>query len=338
MNSLYIVASLIVLFLFFFVLIWWRLPRWQLDHLYPDITKAKDRADAEDAFRKTLSQVFSGLLLLVSLWLTLQQLLDVRWTTSQQLLSSQAQQHADQFSRALDRMSSPSLSSQIGGVYSLEAIAQIDPKYHSIMVEVLSEEIRSRLTSHIDLDPVIHAALISLGRRDTKLDVRLPDLQKANLEAFLLNGAKLHRLNLNWANFKRATLKEADFEGSLLSKADFSAGNLEGIHAIRVKFVGAIFRAANDRVANLSRGDFSGADMAHADLRGAYLRDAKFIGANLRFAQLADADVAGADFSKARLESALGLSSEQVATMKCDAATKLPVGLSSEECNSSMHR
>ncbi len=44
--------------------LWWRLPRWQTDRL--QIRKAKDRADIEDNFRKTISQVIGGVAVLIA--------------------------------------------------------------------------------------------------------------------------------------------------------------------------------------------------------------------------------------------------------------------------------
>ena len=64
------------------------------------------------------------------------------------------------------------------------------------------------------------------------------------------------------------------------------------------------------------------------------MRSAKFINADLSYAQLSGADVSQADFGGANLTRALGLSDEQISSMKCNDSTKMPVGHSTSECKS----
>ena len=46
---------------------WWWFPRWQLRKFYAGITDAAEQADAEDKFRRTLSQVLGGGVILAGL-------------------------------------------------------------------------------------------------------------------------------------------------------------------------------------------------------------------------------------------------------------------------------
>jgi hypothetical protein len=45
--------------------IWWWLPKWQVNLLRLEIPDAKERADVEDNFRKTIGQLLGGAVVLV---------------------------------------------------------------------------------------------------------------------------------------------------------------------------------------------------------------------------------------------------------------------------------
>ena len=237
--------------------IWWFFPRWQLTHFYGDIGSSKDRADIEDNFRKTLSQVFSGLLLIGGLGLTFQQLLDVRKATSEQLLVSRKQQLADQFSKALGHIAESSPSIRVGGTYSLEEIGRLDSGYHSQIMEVLSEDVRAHALPGNNRDPVVRAGKIHCPgpKENRSLDISRPDLRQVDLEAFNFQGLQLRELNLEGANLRNGNLREANIDGSRLVGAKLNGAILERASAIGANFSGAAFTAVSDHVANLGKVD-----------------------------------------------------------------------------------
>src|SRR5215469_3133466 len=54
-------AAAVILLVVFFWWLWWRLPKWQVDHLGFTV---HDRADTEDNFRKTIGQLLGGVAVL----------------------------------------------------------------------------------------------------------------------------------------------------------------------------------------------------------------------------------------------------------------------------------
>src|SRR4051812_6646287 len=68
---------------------WWFIPIWQAKKLYgsPNLT-AKDIAEVEDAYRKTVTQALGGLLLLLSATVAFQQLNESRRSSEAHLLEA----------------------------------------------------------------------------------------------------------------------------------------------------------------------------------------------------------------------------------------------------------
>jgi len=107
--------------------------------------------------------------------------------------------------------------------------------------------------------------------------------------------------------------------------------------------VGALLRRASELAragsggaggADLAGADLIGRDLAGAGLRGASLRGAVLIGADLRGADLRGADLTGADLRGADLRGAdlagsIFLTQSQVDAARGDAATRLPLPLTS---------
>ncbi len=108
-----------------------------------------------------------------------------------------------------------------------------------------------------------------------------------------------------------------DFSGSRIRQSDFSVATADG----------ARFRGANLSLANLfgmraSHADFTDANLEGATLVGGYFGGARFEGAVL----------AGANLSGAELQSARGLTQDQLNTACGDATTTLPANLTAPAC------
>ena len=109
---------------------WWWFPRWQLKRLYPDITNAAERADAEDKFRRTLSQIFGGVALLVGLFLSFREIENTRDASRAQIEALRNQQVTQQFSKGVELLGEAALAERLGGIYTLEQVARQFPAYH----------------------------------------------------------------------------------------------------------------------------------------------------------------------------------------------------------------
>lgn len=157
------------------------------------------------------------------------------------------------------------------------------------------------------------------GHTQAEFDgVRGADLEGKNLRfglaynAFLVNsffkradmrGTDLRTADLRKADFREADLRGTNFRGANVEGTDFRWADLTGAKLVETKGKGALFEGAKGLNARFTRGDLRGADFT-------------------------DAQLAGADFSGADLTGAKGLTTEQLATAKLDAETKLPDGLS----------
>ena len=245
------------------VAVWWWVPKWQAGKLRRTIRDAKARADVEDNFRKTLSQLIGGAAVLLTAALAYYQTQQSRLEADKQ---TQQTVHEAQLSReAADRQSERSvaaaralaLSQQVskgfedlgsnspmivlGGIYALEGVMQApDLQYHRAVLEALCAFVRDRthgrkpptdITKKIapaEPPPVeIRAALTVIGRRPPDL-VHAADLTGLRLWGISLTGANLSGANLLHANFSGAYLTFAYLSAADLSDADLTNTNLAG--------------------------------------------------------------------------------------------------------------
>lgn len=168
---------------------------------------------------------------------------------------------------------------------------------------------------------------------------RYADLQGANFEETILNGARFYSANLRFANLSRASLGFASFSRANLSGSDLSGAELFRTHfyyadltganlssvtrsgtrssefegavlcdadlsnadlwAARFQFV--VMRRAKGYRSKLDRANFYGADLSSADLRQASLEDAGLEHADLTRADLTDSDLERASLDEAVL-------------------------------------
>jgi hypothetical protein len=216
----------------------------------------------------------------------------------------------DRYTKAIGQLGDEKLDVRLGGIYALERLAFDSKRDHRTVVEVLSAFVRERSaaagaprvravgrkTAHplsltarrvTQMPTDAQAALTVLGRLPERKDVTRGDLGKANLP-----GATLSR-----ANLAGATLSRANLAGAYLYRAD-----LAGAHLYR-------------------------ADLTGAHLDGADLTDAHLDGADLTDAHLDGADLTGATLVGADLTDAQGLTQDEIASARGNAATTLPDGV-----------
>jgi hypothetical protein len=238
----------------------------------PGLTTA-ERLKAENDVRSTLLQGLGGVLALGGV--TLGALMTLR-----QVRANREGHLIDLFTKAIDQLASDRSTVRQGGVYALEQLSELDPRYRGHAHALLTAFVRhrapwppssdsttqpDRAASHVGLADDVAAAIAVLGRRLMIVDGDASELEQVDLRGADLDGLHIPRLCLAQSNLDDASLVGANLGDATLA--------------------GTTFR----RAADLTRADLRTANLTGADLDGAVLR-----GADLSHAQLADARLAGA--------------------------------------------
>src|SRR5262245_38030278 len=223
-----------------------------------------------------------------------------------------ANREADQrerFAKAIDQLGTPGddkIDVRLGGIYTLQRIAQDFDRDLPTVVEVLCAFIRGHgkipdpedALARDDLGPDeleklrpptdVQAALTVIGR------IHTPGRSHVDLVAARLDCARLVAASFSGAFLNGAYLRQADLEGTDLRDAELGKALLYGTRLSR----------ADLTKANLPDADLSHAFLDYANLEAAYLRGAHLSDAFMRNANLSSADLRGADLSHARLTDA----------------------------------
>jgi uncharacterized protein YjbI with pentapeptide repeats len=343
------VIGAVVLLIAALSFVWWWVPKKQADRLRLKIRDPKARADIEDNFRKTLSQLFGGVAVLLGAAFAYYQ---SQLAAEQARLSLKASFDlltSQQTSKGFEQLGSDNIIVRLGGLYALEGVMNTSPAYHQPVMEALAAFIRQNApiettpspdpaTSNTPINPPptdVQAALTVLGRRviqpdEGPIDLNGAKLVRANLSSANLSSAILVRANLSSANLfgtnlvrailVRANLNSAILFGANLSNADLSDADLKETNLVRAYLPGANLSgaklvSAKLVSANLSGASLIGADLLGADLSGANLSDANLFGANLQRADLFGANLSGADLKETNLNN-----------IRCSPATEFPPG------------
>jgi len=216
------------------------------------------------------------------------------------------EQAADRYAKAVEQLGSGHLDVRIGGIYALERLAHDSPQAHPAVMEVLTAFVRAQPARHSRrmTPPDVQAAITAMGRRRSRHDRQLVNLDQAELIR-----ANLARANLNYADLTGADLTHADLTHADLTGADLTGANLTGADLTRANLTAAILRGVDLTRANLTRANLASKgqfrDAAHPGLFGADLTYANLTGANLKGADLTDAILPGADLTGAILTGAI---------------------------------
>ena len=119
-------------------------------------------------------------------------------------------------------------------------------------------------------------------------------------------------------------IRNADFAGADIMNSDFGNADLRG-----ADFSRAIVLYGGFLKTNLANADFSGAQLRSCELSDSVLLGGKFVRANLFHSDFSNAEVGGADFtdanlSNARLETARGMTYDQIKVAVINEFTSLP--------------
>ena len=309
------------------VLVWWLVP----PLLYRQVAVGLDaQLRAVTDTRTALLAGLIGLGALLAFW-----------------LHSQADRNAACYAQAIEQLASDTLVVRLGGIYSLERIANVSARDHPMVMEVLSAFVRAHshpaptLAGPVGRTPNtlaqangqaagerppdatqpqqrpsptvdVLSALTVLGRLPFRPEVDRADLAKAYLVAAALPGTKLSGFRLVGAN-----LNEADLAGAALERAQLQRATLLGAWLHK-----ASLKEANLQAAHLQQADLERAELQGADLRGAWLERANLAGANLARvdlrgaylseANLREAELTGANVNGVDLTGVLGLTRAQL--------------------------
>ena len=256
------------------------------------------------------------------------------WRTriaDRQAATGEASHTAETYTKAIEQLGAtidsgaPHIELRLGGLYSLEKIAQNNKDYHNQIMEVLcayvrmhapmpeiitsSQEFNERIqTGELELNEKdsapridLQAAMTIIGRRKVEHDARFftLNLQSVNLRNFDLLGANLSRANLSDSDLSDSYLYQAN-----LSMAVLLSANLQNAQLGRSNFSNAQLRDVNLTQAALSSADFTGANLVRSTLTDADMIDAVLVSANLRDASLIEASLEGANLEGANLNKA----------------------------------
>lgn len=235
----------------------------------------KDRSQAGITLIQTVATIIGGIAIFWNIVLS-----------RRQLAASKEQNITERFSVAVEQLGHEQTAVRIGGIYSLERIAQDSPRDYWTVMEILAAFIRDRrnwiawedLPEEPKIEKDITPAIIVLGRCDRSR-------QPPNSPIYLQS-----------CDFRRCAFINDNFPNTLFHKSHFGQANLSGSN-----FQGSSFRRSN--------------------LTNANLKNANFSDTNLTKAKLTEADVShcnfqNADLSEADLRHAKGLTVEQIKSTK----------------------
>ncbi|MEV5540575.1 pentapeptide repeat-containing protein [Saccharopolyspora shandongensis] len=197
-----------------------------------------DRVKAETDVRTALLQAVGGVLLVIGAVTAWRQMLASR---GQQLVARRIAV-TDAFSKAVEQLSNrESVALRLGGIYSLDRVADDDPAEQPRVAEILSAFVRDHARQQ-PLPQDVAAALTVLSWRNWPCEVDLvgtciagAHLPGARLERARLKGADLSRTNLTGA-----VLRSADLDGADLRNADLSGADLQAARLTGAKLSGAV--------------------------------------------------------------------------------------------------
>lgn len=291
------------------------------------------KANLVNQYRVTFTQAFVGIAVLYGVYQTWQRIS----IAENNLRVSQEGQITERFTRAIEQLGNPAIEIRLGGIYSLERIANESDKDCLSIMKILTAYIRvNSYANEETLKPGeiredIQAILTIIGKqkysfnseeftpnlRGTRLcgaDLKGANLERAKLMGVHLEGAHLEGARLEEAyltsetRLEKAHLEEAHLEKAHLSFAVLYEADLEEAHLEGANLVGALLMGADLSKAHLEGAKLEGAKLNSYEetllgttfRKPTILRGAHLEGADFHFANLEDADIRGAHLEKAK--------------------------------------
>jgi hypothetical protein len=216
------------------------LPHYVIDHSSAARKlSAVDQAKAEADVRGSLLQAVGGILVVLGTITAWRQVVISR---NQHVLGRHIAL-TETFAKALEQLGNKEvLAIRLGGIYSLDRIADEDSSEQSRIAEILSTFVREHANKSESLPQDAAAALAVLTRRDWPSGVDLAEtcLMKARLRKARLLNAKLDHADLREANLADALLCDASLIAVDLRQADLSGADLSNAKVVNARLSGAI--------------------------------------------------------------------------------------------------
>jgi uncharacterized protein YjbI with pentapeptide repeats len=208
----------------------------------------------------------------------------------------------------------------LGGIYTLERLAQESPSEYWMTIEILTAFVRERSKPVPELPPV---GVDLPGQHHKPTIPRIPTDVQAVMTVLSRRDLSQDRQDRP-IELRRSNLRAADLNGIDLSGADLWKVNLREAQLWQAKLAGALFGRANLSDASLWQADLEGAYLWKANLEGANLSEANLASANLEDANLKAANLYQTNLIAADLRQVIGLTHAQLDTAICSETTQLP--------------
>jgi|ERR1051326_1065197 uncharacterized protein YjbI with pentapeptide repeats len=289
------------------LILWLQAPIWMTSHF--DLPNAKDRAEIQDSFRKSIAQALGGLALIATFAWTL--------TKDRETLNqARIQQANQQYVEAAKLLKETAPQGRMAGVYALEQAARLQPEFRTTVIAILAGFLRAK--GHSDppasiphrerIDPDAQAAIsvladLNAGERPIPIDFRnaylvggkfadnrngkLNAFSKANFQAAILYGAQFNKLDLTDTRFDGSSM--ADWEAHRSDEYG-SPWNDETPRSDFYKFFRHLFTV-----------NFSEAILVNTGFDNVKMGGVNFVEAQLAGSTFARADLSRARFARSKL-------------------------------------
>jgi hypothetical protein len=242
--------------------------------------------------------------------------------TDARLQTANDREITDRFSQAIAYLASDKMEVRLGGIYTLERLAQASPAESWVTIEILTAFVRERSTRVPETPPPLVGVDIPKQQRKPSVP-RIPTDVQAVMTVLSRRDVSQDREDRS-IELRGSNLRAADLNGIELWGADLWKVNLREAQLWQAKLAGASLGRANLSDASLWQADLEGAYLWKANLEGANLTEVNLEQANLEDANLKGANLDHTNLVNADLRKAVGLTHAQLSSAICDETTQLP--------------
>jgi hypothetical protein len=311
---------------------WWVIPHLQARKLNAECLTAKDIAELEDEYRKTVTQALGGIILLFGAAVALLQLYETGRSSEAQLReaarATDLNNKQQQLARGFELLGKESSAERLGGIRILYDWAETpsrdesssEEKRYSIVAPALAsfvrdvtkftiktetcEEFERPLSETVGND--VQAALDILRKRSTGsplvLNLRGLNLSRANLSGANLSGSNFAFIDLSEADLSNTKLRNTNFYCANLYRANLAGADLSGE---TVDDSGPLTNLAGALLlkVNLGKADGKASSLARAIVVKATLSESFLEETDLRGARLWEANLFRTRLQRAQVDS-----------------------------------